>query len=818
MLVHLTPDRVSLQPGDLSPREVRAARSVNYLNSVVTARLQQAALSETRPFYDYDKQATDRASQTIREIFQEAEAERGRRIARVSGRGTSTRSVAAGSSGGDMRSAATARIAAEQFWKLLSLPRLRFQQIRRVAMAVVANSLERGVRNQPDDMPHVEDSADVAARKAGLRPEEAVIVRTLVNGVVRPNQILNRQKTDAAREAAVRAVSPVYEHIARGDLVVAAGERVTQQHLDQLTALGLRDPHMEPKTGLAVGLLTLAMLLLVVFYISRALPALYGDRRRLALLALIVALSVFGLKVAASMLGLSFSGGQLGYLGMMSVAAAGMLVSVLLDMHLAVIIVAMLSALSGLLMNHEIRFAVMTLLSSLVGIISVGSARGRSNLLGTTMAMAAANLALVWILGLLLRDALPELLTGSAWAVASAAFATFLYWFGVLVLERPFGILTHTALLDLSASDRPLLQKLCALAPGTYAHSMLVGTLAEAGAQAIGADALLCRVAGYYHDIGKIVRPDFFVENQRRENVHCRLSPSLSALLITAHVRDGLQLACEHKLPVEIRDLIVQHHGTTLIRYFYHQALTDCGGADEAPPGLEERFRYPGPKPQTREAAVVMLADSVEAAARCVDKPTPERLEAVIDSIVRDKIEDGQFDSCTLTFKDVKAVSNAFLHVLTAMMHGRIDYPPPAPPSTATGRPMEVSRCDLQREIAPLNLPIAPPCELPLAAPEPATCLASEERTSGHGEERERLSMLPLLGPEEIRRDTLSTTTVSSECADPPPAAVPVAFLEPEVLYGRLSVEHVASQAQDAVASAGSPASARGRKRSPRRG
>ena len=377
-----------------------------------------------------------------------------------------------------------------------------------------------------------------------------------------------------------------------------------------------------------------------------------------------------------------------------SVAAAGMLVSVLLSRNLAVLIAALLSVQSGLIMNHEIRFTVMTLMGSLVGISAVGGARSKVNLPGVTLILATTNVGLVWLLGLLFSDSLPELLTGSVWAVGSAAFATFLFWIGVLALEKPFGILTHNALLELSASDRPLLQQLCAIAPGTFAHSMLVGTLAEAGATAIGADGMLARVAGYYHDIGKMKRPDFFVENQRNDNVHGRLSPSLSALIITAHVRDGLDTARENHLPREIKDIIAQHHGTTLIRYFYDKALTDCGGIEEAPAGLEERFRYPGPRPQSHEAAIVMLADSVEAAARCLDKPTPEKLEAKIVDIVRDKIEDGQLDECELTFRDIRKVSDAFLHVLTAMMHGRIDYPEMH--RSGTGKPMEVVRPDLR--------------------------------------------------------------------------------------------------------------------------
>jgi putative nucleotidyltransferase with HDIG domain len=333
---------------------------------------------------------------------------------------------------------------------------------------------------------------------------------------------------------------------------------------------------------------------------------------------------------------------------------------------------------------------------------------------------------------------------------------------------------------------------------------MMVGTLAEAGAQAIGADALLCRVGGYYHDIGKMKRPEFFVENQRRENVHGRLSPSLSALIIIAHVRDGVEMAKEHKLPPEVVDFIAQHHGTTLIRYFYNQALMDNGGSDLAPPGLEERYRYPGPKPQTRETAIVMMADTVEAATRCLNRPTPETLQAEIERLAREKMEDGQFDECPLTFQDVTAVSQAFLRVLTAMMHGRIDYPP-VPPRTASGMPMEVVRPDLRPEPASRSF-----------TPSGTESLATNE------------AGIPSYLPMDARRDEAVHEIAAPADTNAPPdyveseergieaiarpvlpsRAIPI--VEPEVLYGRLSVESPEPSRADDFAAPGSPPPASG--------
>jgi putative nucleotidyltransferase with HDIG domain len=566
------------------------------------------------------------------------------------------------------------------------------------------------------------------------------------------------------------------------------------------------DPRQQLTTSIATCLLSAVMVFLVVFYIKRSLPLLYDNNRRLTLLAVIVLLSVVGLKVGSALLGISAQGGQLGYVGMMSVAAAGMLVSVMLDMNLALLIVALLSVQSGILMNHEIRFTVLTLMSSLIGITCVRSCRRTNNLPATAGWLAVGNLGMVWLLGMLFSDTRMELLFASVWAIGTAGLTTFLFWFGLLALEKPFGILTHTALLEMSAFDRPLLQQLCAVAPGTYAHSMMVGTLAEAAAQSIGADALLCRVAGYYHDIGKINRPDFFVENQRQENIHGRLSPSLSALIIIAHVRDGIEMAREHRLPTEIRDIIAQHHGTTLISYFYHQALTDNAVSGSVPPGLEARFRYPGPKPQTAESAVVMLADSVEAAARCIDKPDQDSLQALISGIVRGKIEDGQLDACPLTFHDVKLISEAFLHVLMAMNHGRIKYPTVAPRS-GSGQPMEVVRADLRPEAPPRALAQPQESLQDLAemaidgAASSASNLGSEasREIAAHlslGRGRSTITPLPINRDEHensnehadtLDRERAAQVTLTETAVVTRPRAIPL--LQSEVVYGHYSTE-----------------------------
>jgi putative nucleotidyltransferase with HDIG domain len=268
--------------------------------------------------------------------------------------------------------------------------------------------------------------------------------------------------------------------------------------------------------------------------------------------------------------------------------------------------------------------------------------------------------------GLALRD----MAGNAAWALGNGLLAAIIT-IGVLpFLEQLFGLVTPIKLLELANPAHPLLRRLQLEAPGTYHHSIMVGNLAEAAAESVGADALLVRVGTYYHDIGKLRRPAFLVENQMGiDNPHEKMTPSLSALTVSAHVRDGLDLAREYGLPESIAAFIPQHHGTALMTYFFHQALQG-GDAFE-----EGAFRYEGPRPQTQETAIVMLADAVEAAVRSLNRPTPDRLEEVVRRLIREKLEDGQLDECALTFRDLNKIAAAFVRILAGILHPRLEYP-----------------------------------------------------------------------------------------------------------------------------------------------
>lgn len=241
------------------------------------------------------------------------------------------------------------------------------------------------------------------------------------------------------------------------------------------------------------------------------------------------------------------------------------------------------------------------------------------------------------------------------------------------IIEKAFGIATSMTLLDYSDANQPLLKKLAMDAPGTYSHSLLIGSIAEAAAESIRANGLLCRVGAYYHDIGKIGKPRYFVENQMgTASRHDQLSPAMSQLIISGHVKDGLELAQEYGLPAVIRQFIETHHGTTLIEYFYEEARKKANG--ETPPS-ESEFRYPGPRPQTKEAAIVMLADSVEGAVRAQTEVTPTKIETVVHNMAMKRLQDGQFDECELTLKELSKIEDTLSKSLAAHYHGRVAYP-----------------------------------------------------------------------------------------------------------------------------------------------
>lgn len=322
--------------------------------------------------------------------------------------------------------------------------------------------------------------------------------------------------------------------------------------------------------------------------------------------------------------------------------------------------------------NDTVVLAV-NLFSVILSVFSLTKIQQRSDLAKAGLLVSFVNVLVIVSLKLITGTTdLNKLLIDLGWGLASGVFSAITAIGSLSYLESLFGLITSFKLFELANPNQPLLKQLMIKAPGTYQHSLVVGSLAEAASEAINADSLLTRVGAMYHDIGKMVRPYFFIENQLGiENQHSKISPRLSALVITAHVKEGIELAKEYKLPSIIRDFIPMHHGTSLIAYFYHQAKQ----TENPESVVESHFRYPGPKPQTKETAILMLADATEAAVRAISKPNVEQIQKTINKIIKARIDDGQLAESPLTLVDLDKISTEFLRILQSLYHSRIEYP-----------------------------------------------------------------------------------------------------------------------------------------------
>ena len=667
---HFLPEKVSLEVGDRSSEDIRAHRSVRYLDSRETARRRLESAYAVDKVYDFVPYARQQALGTVQEFFAVVSQ------AMSSG---ALRSLEAKTA--FVRSEVGSGISESTISAMLQSRPRELAGAGRFCANTVGSIMRQPLRDDADDLDRARAAVDIAAGRAFGSSRHAFALAEICKSALSPTRIYDAERTALLRKAAEREVRPVYGEIIAGQTVVHRGERVTASHVDKFRALGLRHPKLDVRSALSLIAYAAFMVLLVSLYLARYQPRVYDTPKLLLLLSLVVVLSATALKLGGALLGIQLSGLQLAYVGTLSVTVAGMVLAILLNVEIAVVLVVLLALSTGFVMSSELKYAAMTLVSGLVGVYGVSNIRTRGDLIRCGAAIALANTGMVWIIGGLSDDTVGSMASGTGWSVAIGVFSVTLFFFGAAILEKLFDITTHISLMELADSNKPILQRMQEEATGTFAHSVAVGQLADAAAQEIGADALLARVASYYHDIGKLLRPHFFMENQFASNVHDGMNPTLSALVITSHVKDGIELAKEHRLPTVIQDVISQHHGTSLVHYFYSLVATDEEGRSAV---LEQQFRYTGPKPQSREAAIVMLADSVEAASRALDKPTPATIEDMVRRIIADKRKDGQLDESDLTHKDLDRIAGAFTRRRIAALHARIEYP--EPPGAADGK------------------------------------------------------------------------------------------------------------------------------------
>jgi cyclic-di-AMP phosphodiesterase PgpH len=532
------------------------------------------------------------------------------------------------------------------------------------------------------------DEAREQAREAvrGSRsfpPEQREVLAGLAASFVDVNVTFDPEATAAKREAAVAGVQPVVRVVPAGTVLARTGDKVTAEVRAWIEAsrgaqrgrLGLR--------GLGGTLVLVSLLAFFLWRYSHYHQRAFRKIRRLhALLALMI---VSMLLLARVMLWISAGfvddlsapfNEPASCIYLVPLAGGAILVALLATGRISMVYSGFTALLFAAMNGWNAFTMTWALLVQWAGIYAITTYRERAALLraGFVVGVAggAAALAIAAVRNGFLPAARAFYEAGLAF-VGGALGTGLVVSFALPILEGLFRVLTDIRLLELSNVNQPLLAEFAVRAPGSYNHSLVLGTLAEEGAKAIGANSLYCRVAAFYHDIGKIKKPEYYVENQHGVNPHDRLSPFMSALIIAAHVKDGIRLAREAGLPEQIVDVVPQHHGTRVMTYFYDKARRTADPS--LGPVSEADFRYPGPKPQTKETAIFMLADAVEAAARTLDDPTPGRLGELIHKMSSAIVLDGQLDECDLTFADLERIEEAFLRTLTSMYHHRVDYP-----------------------------------------------------------------------------------------------------------------------------------------------
>lgn len=643
---------LGLEEGKPAPRTFRAPRSIQYVDQEATDALKQTAAAAIAPVYVFDQQAQAEARRGIVEFFSAAASAR------------TTYSEDTTAQAAFLTDQFGSRFDTATIEAVVALPSASLDTVARNVETLVGGILS--ARLMEDDLATARTQLAASAELMPLTLQERLAVISVGNAFIEPTLVVDEAATERTRQQAMERVAPVVIAVQEGENIVERGDIVTARDIDLVRSLGGLDQGIGTASVIA-GIVLMSLLILAAgAYLAAHEPRVWARLRDLTLLATLLLGMMYTTRLV-SLLAPEVSP------YVMPVPLAAILATLLVGARPALVL-ATLTAVAGLLLGYSGgAHVVAALLSGLAAIAMVAGLSSRTHLF-----YAGGVVALV--LGVVSFGA--SLASGNPvnQSVVSGAFGlgggviTAILTLGLLpFFELAFGVTTDITLLEIGSPSHPLLRRLMTEAPGTYSHSVMAANLAETAAEAIGANPLLARAGAYFHDVGKIRRPAFFVENQAgSENPHDSTTPAISARIITAHVRDGVELARQYRLPQEVVDIIRQHHGTSVVTYFFDKAAKRGG------PLLEADFRYDGERPTSREAALVMIADAAEAAVRTVSNPSEASIAATLDRIVRAKADDNQFDRADVTFADLRTIVSVYSKMLASIYHPRVEYPEPA--------------------------------------------------------------------------------------------------------------------------------------------
>ncbi|MEX0630260.1 MAG: HDIG domain-containing metalloprotein [Chloroflexota bacterium] len=651
LAVDLVADSVSLEVGDVATEDIRAPRSVSFVSASETEAARGEAEAAVAPVYvEIGPQADIRSRQLT-----SYDAEVAAIQAVLADRDAGTLSPA------DVQTrleAAAPSLRASQVALMAGLPTPRWQAIAAEGRRVL-DQAQAGVLRE-DALAEARQTAREAV-SVDLAPDERELAGDLAASHIAANLAYSPDATSAARQAARADVDPVRVTVQRNEAVVRAGDPISTLDYEKLTELGLTEPAGDFLPLIGNALLAALLAVLLVGFVWRFQPAIWHRPRSLILFLLILFASAAVLRLAGDRSIAAY---------LVPTSAAVMLTGLLLGGAAGGAMAMGLAVVAGLTNSADLGPVVYAAAGGFASLVIILQAERLNAFVRAGLVLAMVNVTVVVAFSLLEGLDATGVAQLAAAGLVNAALSVVLAVGGFAVLGNVFGILTVFQMLELANPSNRLLRRVLLETPGTYHHSVMVGNLAERAAETVGADPLLARVAAYYHDIGKMKNPLAFIENQAGgPNIHDDLNPETSARIIAAHVRDGVDLAQEYRLPPQIAAFIPQHHGTSVMGYFHGKALQASEEADA------DRYRYPGPKPQSREAAIVMLADGVEASVRSLPQKDDADIREMVDRIVNGRLSDGQLDDSNLTLRDIERIRGSFVEQLLGMYHQRISYP-----------------------------------------------------------------------------------------------------------------------------------------------
>ena len=660
-----TPRRYDLTVGGISHVTISATRDV--VDEVATEERREIAASQVEPTYRFQTGVKEEVMESLEDAFNELRGIQQYGLSlRTDESGRRTQSFSEDEIAYAIGLTDKLSLTRTQLTTLMRTSTEAFEDMVSTVTTVVENTMNLTIREG-----QVNQSIQTIQQNVGFRVDVSLnqnILPLVLRTCVQPNILIDVEATDEARKQAREAVEPVVYQ--QGQNIIREGDRINEAHIELLKSLGLLnnqtyDYSIYGGSVLAV-LLGMCSLVMMIYLMKKEIMT---SLRELIVLLLILILCV----------GLGALGEVMPSIYVVPVALGSLLATVLLGSKAGIILIVPLSLLLGSLTagNNTTTFYNVVIIMSMTvadSVVCIWFMKGhpqRLRILAAGVLSGIISAVIIISIKLMTSSDSLDMLLASAWAMAGSTIGGALAIALQPALEYAFHLPTISRLQEITNPNQPLMRRLMIEAPGTYHHSIIVANLAEAAANKIHANAYLARAAAYYHDIGKLKRPQYFKENQMGDNPHEKTDPYVSAAILTSHPRDGQLMAQKERLPQEVQDIILQHHGVTPTMFFYHKALQLSNGSAV---DINE-FRYAGPKPQTKEAAIVMLADTIEAAVRSMKDPTPKGIDQFIERLVRGKLEDGQLSDSPLTLRDIDQICEAFSGILRGVYHERIEYP-----------------------------------------------------------------------------------------------------------------------------------------------